>query len=253
MIAFFRTIIYVPLLNFLVLIYEHISFDDFGVAIIILTIIIRIILYPIFFKSFKNQTILQRLQPEIQKIQHDHKDSQEKKARALMELYKKHRVNPFSNFGFLLIQMPILIALYWLLRDLSLETILPDLYSFIPKPETINYLFLGLINLQNPNVILVVLAAVGQYIQGKLALGRMPASKISDKDNPTAIMAKSMGKTMMFLGPLMTLLIFYRLPSALSLYWTITSVFSIIQQIIINKQLKGGVVDVGDPLTEIKQ
>src|SRR3989344_8243509 len=120
--AIFNTILYKPLFNLLVFLYQYITFEDLGTAIILLTVIIRFILFPLFYKSFKNQTLMQKIQPEIQRIQHEHKENREKQAQALLELYKTHKVNPFSGFLMILVQIPILIVLYQLfLKGFSLE------------------------------------------------------------------------------------------------------------------------------------
>ena len=90
----FNTFLYYPLLNALILVYNYATFGDLGVAIIILTVLIRIVLFPLFYKSFEHQTIMQKLQPALQQIQHEHKEDKEKQALKMMELYKEHKVNP---------------------------------------------------------------------------------------------------------------------------------------------------------------
>src|SRR3989344_8721224 len=128
---FFNIILYQPLFNALVSLYNTVAFQDLGVAIILLTFVVRVILYPLFYHSFKNQTLMQKIHPEIQKIQHNHKGNREKQAQALMELYKQHKVNPFSGFFLILVQLPVLIVLYQLfLKGLNPETF-TNLYSFI--------------------------------------------------------------------------------------------------------------------------
>ena len=227
--SFFNTILYQPLFNSLVFLYKYVAFEDLGVAIILLTLVIRIILYPLFYKSFKNQTIMQKIQPEIQRIQHDHKGDKEKQAHALMELYKHHKVNPFSGFLLILVQLPILIVLYQVfLKGLSQESF-TNLYSFISAPTVVNHSFLGLIDLGSRSILIVVLAAVLQYLQGRLSLPKQAPNQDSA--------AARMGRSMIYIGPIMTILILTSLPSAIGLYWLATSAFSIGQQLIINKSL----------------
>jgi len=226
----FQTIFFDPLFNALVALYNTIAFQDLGLAIIFLTLIIRIIFLPLFYKSAKNQILIQRLQPEIQKIQHDHKDNREKQAQAMMELYKKHKVNPFSGFLMLLVQLPVLIAIYQVfLQEFSPE-VMGRLYSFVTQPTEFHTLFLGLIDIEKRSILMVGLAAIMQYLQGKLSLpviekGREPSS------------AEKIGRQMVFIGPVLTIVILSNLPAAVGLYWLITSVFSVIQQIYINKTL----------------
>ncbi len=227
--GFFNTILYQPLFNTLVFLYKTVAFEDLGVAIVLLTALVRLVLYPLFYKGFKNQTLMQRLQPEIQKIQHDHKTNKEKQAQALMELYRNNKVNPFSGFLMILVQLPVLIVLYQLfLRGITPESF-ANLYPFISAPAEIHHTFLGLIDLGQKSILIVVLAALLQYFQGRLSL-----SKSADKDSPTA----RVGRSMVIVGPVLTVIILATLPSAIGLYWLTSSAFSIGQQILINRSLK---------------
>ncbi|HEY4500069.1 MAG TPA: YidC/Oxa1 family membrane protein insertase [Candidatus Paceibacterota bacterium] len=212
----FNTFLYNPLLKTLMFLYENAAFHDLGIAIIILTFLVRLVLLPLFYKSAKNQLLLQKIQPLLQQIQHDHKDNKEKQAQAMMELYKTHKVNPFSNFLILFIQLPILIALY--------KVFMGDFSSIHP-------VFLNLINLQDKSIVMVGLAAIAQYFQGKLSLPKIQEGK--ELSAP-----ERMGRQMVFIGPVLTLVILTNLPSAVGLYWLATSVFAIIQQIYINKTVK---------------
>src|SRR5882672_9120926 len=134
----FNLILYRPLFNALVFLYEHVTFSDLGLAIVLLTLIIRGILYPLFYKSLKHQSVLQRIQPHIKKIQDDHNGDKEKQAAALLALYKEHKVNPFSGFFLILIQLPILIALYRVFLNGFSPNAFDALYSFIAQPATWN-------------------------------------------------------------------------------------------------------------------
>ncbi len=226
----FHVILSQPLFNALVFLYNTVAFEDLGIAIILLTVLIRLILYPLFYYSFKNQTLMQKIQPEIQKIQHDHKDDKEKQAQALLALYKQHKVNPFSGFFLILVQLPVLIVLYRLfLSGLSPESFV-DLYSFISQPGEVHNLFLGLIDLKARSILIVVLAALLQYFQGRLSL---PKTNKKD-DSPMSRMAKNM----VFIGPVISVLILSSLPAAVGVYWLTSSAFSIAQQLIINKKLR---------------
>ena len=226
----FQTIFFDPLFNGLVALYNTVAFHDLGLAIIFLTLIIRVIFLPLFYKSAKNQILIQRLQPEIQKIQHDHKDNKEKQAQAMMELYKKHQVNPFSGFLMLLVQLPVLIAIYQVFLQEFSPAVMDRLYSFVTSPTEFNALFLGLLDLEKRSILMVGLAAIMQYLQGKLSL---PAAEKGREPSP----AEKIGRQMVFIGPVLTIVILSNLPAAVGLYWLITSVFSVVQQIYINKTL----------------
>ena len=170
MIYLYQAIFYRPILNALVYFYETVAGRDFGIAIILTTLLIRLVLYPLFHKGAKHQMALQRLQPKIKKLQELHKDDKQKQTEALMALYKEHGVNPFLSFILLIVQLPILISLYRIiLSGLGATGIGSGLYSFIPAPQTINAIFIHLINLKQHSIILVLLAAIAQYFQARLA------------------------------------------------------------------------------------
>jgi len=229
----FNSLFIQPLFNLLVFLYQSVTFNDLGLAIIILTIIIRLILLPLFYKGFRSQAILQKIQPEIQKIQNDHRHNREEQARAMLALYQQHRVNPFSGFLLILVQLPVLIALYQVfLKGLSSEAF-KNLYSFIPQPTSIDTLFLGLIDLAKPSIIILVLAALAQYVQGRLSLP--PTVGADNSQNPAVRVAKQM----VYIGPILTIVVLYSLPSAIGIYWLATTIFSIAQQIYINKKVYG--------------
>lgn len=215
----FNTLLYQPILGLLVFIYEHIAFRDLGLAIILLTVLIRLVLLPFFYRGAKDQTIIQKIQPLVKKIQEDHKDNKEKQTQALLELYRQHRINPFSSFLLLIIQLPILIALYRVFLTGLSNNALFD-----------NYNFLGLINLNQKSFLLVILAALAQYFQGRLMMLKTGPSQVGAANRTNRIM--------LFLGPALTLIILVNLPAALGLYWLTSSLFSLGQQVFINKALK---------------
>jgi len=228
----FNEIFYRPILNALVLIYEYAAFHDFGIALILLTILIRLILAPFFHRSARDQAIMNKLLPKIKEIQSTHKDSKEQQAKALMKLYREHRVSPFFGFLLLIAQLPVLIALYYVVWNGFYERHIAMLYSFVPNPGELNYLFLGAIDLQAKNVVLVILASVASYLQMKIA---MPKHSPGQPQSP---MVSAMGKTV-FIVPVITAVFLVELPSAIALYLLTSFVFSAIQQVIINKQVAG--------------
>jgi YidC/Oxa1 family membrane protein insertase len=230
----FNLIFYWPTLNLLVYFYETVAIRDFGLAIIFVTVLIRLVLYPFFHKGARQQMLMQRIQPHVKKIQEIHKHDREKQAQALMDLYKEHGVNPFSSMLLLIIQVPILLALYWVVEAVLKSGAISGLYSFVPQPGVINTAFLGTINLAAPSILLILLAALAQYFQSRLAIYRNPvgSGQLSS--------AEKMARQMTFIGPIVTIVIFYSLPAAVGLYWLVTSLFSVFQQIIVNRHFKKG-------------
>lgn len=232
----YDTFVYYPLLNALVVLYDSIAFEDLGLAIIFLTVLIRILLFPLFQKSMRHQVVMQAIQPKLKKVQEEHKNNREEQSRAMLALYKEHHINPFSGFFFILLQLPILIGLYQIFLQSLNSTDFVGLYSFIPHPSTLNATFLNLINLRSPSIVIVALTALAQYIQGRMML---PKKAVAETPSASDIMQRRM----VFIGPLLTLLIFFQLPAAVTLYWLTTSVTSVAQQYFINKETSHGTVE----------
>lgn len=232
MIYLFNEFLYRPLLNLLFFIYGEV-FSDLGVAIIILTIVIRVVLLPLFYKSAKDQAILQKIAPQIKEVQKLHKDNKERQVKEMMQVYKDHKVSPFSGFLLLLLQLPILIALYKVFLGGFSEETISLLYGFVSHPDVVNYDFLGLVDLKERSLILVALSAFFQYLQSKLMLNLAKGGQKKGNLLP----AEKIARQMALFSPIITLVILYPLPAAVALYWLTTSVFSVIQQIVINRRI----------------
>jgi YidC/Oxa1 family membrane protein insertase len=227
----FNELLYRPFLNALILLYENIAFQDLGVAIILLTIVIRFVLFPIFQKGMRHQRISQEMQPELKKIQKKHKENPEEQAKQVFALYRKYNMNPFTPFLLILVQLPILIGLYQVFRNVGegIESF-DMLYTFVPDPVVLEPVFLNIVNLAEPSILLAGIAAAAQFIQARLAL---PKRKGGDEETQ----AEKIGRNMMYIGPVLTLAILWHFPAAIGIYWITTTIFSIIQQIVINKSL----------------
>jgi len=225
----FNAILYQPLFNALVLLYIYLPGHDFGIAVIILTLVIKLIFYPLGTLAIKNQKVLTDLQPKIQEIQKKYKDDKEKQMRLTMELYQKEKINPFSGCLPLLIQLPILIALYRVFWRGLQPAEMSFLYSFVPNPGPIKAGFLGLINLATPNIFLAILAGITQFLQVKM-LTPKNQPKTQGKNTQFSDMLQ---KQTLYFFPLSTVVILWWLPSAIGLYWVVTTIFSIIQQYLI--------------------
>jgi len=226
----FNNILYYPLFNALVLLYKYLPGHDFGVAIIVLTFIIRLILYFPSLKAIRSQKALSEIQPRIQEIQKTHKDDKIKQGEEMMELYKKAKINPFSGCLPTLIQLPFLFALYRVFWKGLRPEELVNLYSFVLNPGQISPNFLGIINLSSPNILLAVIAGIFQFLQTKMLT---PKTKKSGKSSDFSVI---MQKQMVYVFPVMTIVILWKLPSAIGLYWIVSSLFSVVQQYVIFKK-----------------
>ena len=231
----FNLILYQPLFNALVLLYEYLPGHNFGVAVIVLTLLIKFLFYPLGSQAIRAQKALNELQPKLQEIKEKYKNEKEKQAQATMELYQKAKINPLSGCLPVLIQLPILWALYRVFWMGFQTEQMKYLYGFVSHPGIINPNFLGIINLSQPNIYLAVLAGILQFVQTKTAAPKTQKQNISGKE-AMAQMGRMMQKQMLYIFPLMTVMILWRLPSALGLYWLVTIIFSIIQQYLIFKK-----------------
>lgn len=207
-----------------------------GAAIIALTILIRLILLPPTIRSLIAQRKLKDLQAEFQKIQKDHGHDKEMMLKKTTELYQKHGVTPLSSCLPVLIQFPVLIALYQVFFRLSVQGQFNDLYPFIAKPGTINTHFLWLnLSAPDPFYILPILAAGFQLVLSKMTAPKDSKASSKKETDSTQEFQKTLSKQMLYLFPVMTFLIAIKLPSALALYWVVATFFGIIQQYIVEK------------------
>jgi YidC/Oxa1 family membrane protein insertase len=230
MIFLYDTLIYNPLLNTFVYIYN--LSGDFGITLIAVTALIRLILYPIFKKSSEQQVYMQRLQPEMEEIKKKFADKREEQTKAMLELFQKHQVNPFSSFLLLFIQLPILIGLYQIILHILEGIDVARLYDGIIAPAVLNPNFLGLINLQGKSIVMVLLAAASTLL----------LTITADSKNWHRLSTEfSKHASKWLIGPVLTFFFLqFLIPqahNAIALYWIATSFFSGIQQFFINRQL----------------
>jgi len=229
----FTIIFYQPILNLLVFLYNTVSFHDLGIAIILLTVLIKLILWPLGQQAIKSQKSLQDLQPKIEALKKKYADDKVELSRATMEMYKENKVNPFSSCLPLLIQLPFLFAVYRVFRD-GLNNKLDLVYSFIQKPEIINGISFGFLNLNKPNIYLAVLAGLAQFWQAKMMMTKQPVIKSegSKDESMTAIM----NKQMLYFMPAITIFIGISLPGGLTLYWCVITLLTALQQLVVFKK-----------------
>ena len=209
-----------------------------GIAVILLTILVKIILFPLSQKSIESQAAMGLLAPELNKIK-TNGASKEEQARLTFELYKKYKTNPFSGCLLVLIQIPIIFALYYVFfKGIDFQNGL--LYSFIDVPEKMNMLFLGLIDISQKSFVLAILAGVSQYFQAYFM--PQPASSAASAGSFAESFGKSMHMQMKYIFPVFIFVILYTdflgvsLSGAVALYWITNNIFSIGQQIYVDKK-----------------
>lgn len=224
----YNEIFYKPLLNSLVYITSIIPFHDVGFAIIILTLLVKLILFPLTHKSIKTQIKIKEIEPELKKAKEGITDRQ-KQAEEILKIYREHGISPYSGILMLLVQLPILIALYTLFwKGLEFNG---DLYSFIKIPENINLKFLGFFDITKKSVFFAVLSGVSQFLQIHLA-----TPKIKNKENSSDFSA-AFAKQMKYFMPVLIFIIALKLPAAVPIYWTTMNIFAIVHEGIVRRKI----------------
>lgn len=224
----FVTIFYQPILNLLIWIYNIIPGHDIGLAIIGLTLLVKLVLYPLSKKSLEGQKSLQNLQPKLDEIKKKYADNKEAMSKAMMELYRQEKVNPLSSCLPLLIQLPFFWAIFRVFRDELSGKATTLLYSFILHPGALNPVAFGFVDFSKPNIILAILAGVSQFVQAKMM--PMKQSPISTPGAKDENMMASMNKQMLYFMPVFTIFICLSLPSGLAFYWFVSTLLTIAQQ-----------------------
>lgn len=257
----FDELIVKPIFNALMLLYSIIPGGDFGVAIILFTIFIRILIYPLVRKQLHQTKLMRKMQPEIAKIKKEAKGNKQLEATMQMELYKRHGISPFQSIFILLIQLPIFIGLYHVIQIIVLHRNevakfayapleqLEPIKKIIENPENFNHTMLGFIDLTKTafsngtvNIVLLVLAlisAVTQYIMSKQTMPTTSTPKrfreimkeaAEGKQSDPADMSAAMMRNMVKIMPIMMFFIMVNLPGALALYYTVSNLMATAQQ-----------------------
>lgn len=257
----FETLIVQPIFNLLALIYAIIPGHDFGLSVIVFTILVRLALWPLLKKQLHQTKVMRDLQPDIKRIREKNKDNKQREAELLMELYKERGVNPFGSIGVLFVQLPILLGLFQGLRRLAenKDTILELSYSWVQdigwmKEVAANIskfdeTLFGIVDLTRnafgeqglylPVLLLALLAGLTQFYQSRQLmpdssdsrrlrdiLKQESQGKRADQSEINA----AMGRNMRYLFPFMTFIIASTVPGALSLYWATGSIVGLAQQ-----------------------
>lgn len=233
--SLFNNLLVEPIYNVFVFLFNVPFLSGAGVATIVITILVRFALYPLSKKAVKAQIEMQKLAPELEALKVKHKDNQEEMARKTLALYKDRGVNPFAGIFVLLIQLPVVFALYHIFVSTSFPTIDTSLlYSFIQAPAEVSPFFLGS-DLTEKSAIFALLAAIATYFQLKLAMPK--TEKPASKEVSTNDLAKSMQGHMKYFFPPLVFFIAYSISGVVALYWLTTNLFTIAQEIVVRKKL----------------
>ena len=225
----FHAFVYQPIYNTLIFLYEVVPLKDFGLAIILTTVIVKVLFLPLSKKQIESQKKMQEIQPKLKEIQAKYKDNKEEQTKAIMACYKENKVNPFAGCLPLIVQIIVFIAIYQVITALAeagLAANPAELYAFVQEPGKINTIAFGFLDLLQKSYWLAALAAIVQYFQTKMI---MPVTT-SDKKPGEMDMMNMMNKQMLYLGPALTFFIGITFPAALTLYWFTSTLLSWAQQ-----------------------
>jgi YidC/Oxa1 family membrane protein insertase len=232
--SIFHTIIYLPLYNGLIFLIGIVPGQEVGLAVILLTIIVRVLMFPIAQTAIKSQIAMRAIAPELEEIKRVYKDKQEQAAKTFA-LYKERKINLGASFYLLIIQVPIFLGLYWVFLRGGLPIINEAfLYPFVNGAVHPNMLFLGLIDMASHSIPLAILAGVAQFTYAKLSLPK-PAK---DGSGFAHDMAKSMHVQMLYVLPVVMIFIAYTVSAAAALYLTTGSLMSIAQELFIKRRMQ---------------
>ncbi len=239
----FNAVVYDPLYNGLVFFVDVIPTHDMGFAVIAVTIVARLIIYPLSKRAVHAQMAMKKLAPEIEKIKTKYKDDRAEQGRATFALYRENGVHPLASIGLLFIQLPVLFGLYWVFYSGGFPEVDPALlYSFISVPTTVNMEFFGFVDMgADHNIVLATLVALSQFAYSRLSMG--PRQKALDATPVEASLsgdfAKSFDLQARYVFPLMFGGFSYFVASAVPLYWLTSNLFMIGQEYIAGRRWKG--------------
>ena len=238
----YQIICYQPILNILAFLYNNTA--DLGIAIILLTIIIKLVLWPLSQKAIKSQTELSAIQPKMEELKKKYKDNKAELGKATMDLYKEHKINPLSSCLPLLIQLPFLFAVFRVL-SVGLKNDLNLVYYFLTKPEHFQAISFGFMDLSKPVIYLAFLAGGAQFIQSKMMLSKQKKASTGQNNED---MSSIMNKQMTYIFPIMTIVFGFSLPGGLTLYWFMFTVLTILQQYLVLKMTKNKNLETPAPI-----
>lgn len=237
-----HTLFFNPIYNGLIFLIDVVPGGDVGVAIILLTIIVKVLLLPLSLKAARTQHAMQELEPKLTECKERNKNDREAYAREMMLLYKAHGVNPFASIALLFIQIPIIIALYLSVYSGG-GVRLPDintalLYSFVAVPVTANMLFVGIVDMAARSLPLAFLAGGTQFVQAWFSMPKLPTRNKDKAPTLREDFARSMQLQMRYVMPVIIFFVAYSISASVALYFTVSNVLGILQELVVRRERK---------------
>lgn len=233
----FQTIFFQPLYNGLIFLMDLLPSFDAGVIVILFTVIVKFGLYPLSKKASLAQIEMKEIEPKMVQLRAQYKDNKEELAKKTMELYKENGINPFSGIFVVLIQLPIIFALYFVFLKSGLPELNLDLlYSFVPRPESIDMNFLGIIDITAKSSVLALCAGVSSFFQMRITAPPVLQKKQTDTPSFRDELARNMSLQMRYVFPVVVFFISFTISGVVALYWTTSNLFAIGQELLLRKE-----------------
>lgn len=238
--AVFHALIYNPLYNGLVFLVDVLPSHDVGIAVVALTIIVRVVLYPLSRRAIKAQKEMKLIAPQVEALKEKYKNDRERQGREIFALYKTHDIHPFASFGLILVQLPILLALYFIFARGGLPDVQTGiLYPFVHVPGVVNMEFLGFMDMAGKhNVVLALLVALSQFAYTRLSMGPRQAPDANIEASLSRDMARSFDLQARYVFPALFGVISYSVANAAPLYWLTGNLFMIAQEYLSGRRLR---------------
>lgn len=281
----FDLLIVQPIFNALLSIYALLPGNDFGLSVIVFTVIVRLLMWPLVKKQLHQTKLMRVVQPELKRVKASAKGNRSVEAKLMMELYKKRGIKPFSSIGLLLIQLPIFIALFYVIQIISTDRqrIGEFVYGFVGafepvrniilNPNQFNETLLGLVDLTRtaigeqgfywPLIVLSAIAAVFQYIQSKQTLPEVSSGKklrdvfksaADGKQVDQSEVTSLLTSRMIIFLPVILFVVSLYLPGALVLYYAASSMVAVVQQhYALKVDVSQAIVPVAAKATKVKK
>jgi len=234
-----HTFFFDPVYNTLVFFIDVFPGGDVGLAIVATVVVVKLALFKVSIKAVRTQKILRDIEPKLREIKDKHKDDREAYARSMMELYKEAGINPFASILVMFIQIPFVIALYFSVMSgggIALPDINIDLlYRFIPAPETVSMLMFGVFDITARSLPLALLAGIGQYIHTYYAMPPLPPREPDAAPSFKDDLMRNMNLQMRYVMPLIIVVVAYTLSAAIAIYFIVTSIMALLQELVVRK------------------
>jgi YidC/Oxa1 family membrane protein insertase len=232
----FHTIFYEPIYNLLVFVLSNTPLHDIGIAIIIVTLVVKFILLPLNISALRTQYLMKRLEPEMAKIRELQKKDPREASQKMMDLYKKEKLNPFAGILGPLLQIPVIIALYQVFFK-GMHNDPTSLYTFLSFPESLHTLAFGFFDMTQKSIILAVLAGISSFMLARRQTTSMVTKKASHEETFQDQLMKSMRIQILYVLPVITTVMSAFFPSAIALYFVVSNTIGYGQDIYMKNKL----------------